>query len=91
MRALGYYLLIDEIKEDIKQTEGGLLLAETHRDDIRYRLANVISTGDLVKYTKPGDVVWFDKAAGSNIEYKNKVYTVLQEGNIIAIKDEDDG
>lgn len=90
MKALGYYMLIDEIKEDIKETEGGLLLAEKHRDDIRYRVANVISVGDLVKYVKADDVVWFDRAAGSNIEYKNKVYTVLEERNIIAIKDEDD-
>ena len=37
MKAIGKYIVISEIKEDIKKTEGGLLLAENHREDIRYR------------------------------------------------------
>ena len=87
MKALGHYILIDEIKEDVKETKGGLLLAEAHRDDIRYRKANVISVGTLVQHVNGGDVVWFDKAAGNKIEYKGDILTVLEERHIIAIED----
>ena len=87
MRALGHWILIDEIKEDVKQTDGGLLLAEAHRDDIRYRRANVISVGMLVEHVKEGDIVWFDKAAGSKIECNDKILTVLEQRHIIAIQD----
>ena len=43
MKAIGKYIVIEEIKEDIKKTDGGLLLAESHREDIRYRKGKVIS------------------------------------------------
>ncbi|REK52198.1 MAG: hypothetical protein DWQ49_13390, partial [Bacteroidetes bacterium] len=49
MKAIGKYIIINEIKEDLKKTEGGLLLAESHREDIRYRTATVKSTGTHVE------------------------------------------
>ena len=42
MKAIGKYIVISEIKEDIKKTVGGLLLAENHREDIRYITATVV-------------------------------------------------
>ena len=48
VKAIGRYIIISEIKEDIKKTDGGLLLAENHREDIRYRTADVKSVGTAV-------------------------------------------
>ena len=48
MKAIGRNLIIQKIKEGTTKTKGGLLLAETHRDDIRYTEAKVISVGESV-------------------------------------------
>ena len=45
MKAIGKNIVIKAIKENGTTTKGGLLLAETHREDIRYRKGEVIETG----------------------------------------------
>ena len=37
MKAIGNYIIVEEILENIVKTDGGLELAEKHRDDSRYR------------------------------------------------------
>jgi len=36
MKAIGKNLIIKKVKEGTTSTKGGLLLAESHRDDVRY-------------------------------------------------------
>ena len=87
MRPLGKYIILDEIKEDVKETSGGLLLAEKHRDDTRYRRGTLEAVGDAVEAVKPGDVVWFDRTAGHNIEYSNgDLRKVIREGDIVIVE-----
>ena len=57
MKAIGNYIIISEIKEKIQKTEGGLLLAENHREDIRYRTADVESVGVRVEGIVEGDKI----------------------------------
>ena len=57
MKAIGKYIIIEELKEDIKKTEGGLMLAESHREDIRYRKGRVTSTGTNVNGIEEGDYI----------------------------------
>lgn len=89
MRVLGHYLLVNELKEQIKETKGGLLLAEKHREDTRYRRAVIMSIGhdiptDLVKI---GEVVWFDRHAGSDIEYTSgEVRKIIKLGDIVGVE-----
>lgn len=85
MKAIGKYVIIREIKEDIKKTEGGLLLAENHREDIRYRTADVVSVGTHVKGINVGDKIYYDRIAGHNIEIKEDVYKVIQEIDVIIV------
>lgn len=85
MKAIGKYIIIREIKEDIKKTEGGLLLAENHREDIRYRTADVVSVGTHVEGINVGDKIYYDRIAGHNIEIKNDVYKVIQEIDVIIV------
>ena len=49
MRAIGNYLVIQEIKEKPTKTEGGLLLTDKIKEDIRYRQGIVKSVGSLVQ------------------------------------------
>ena len=85
MKAIGKYIIINEIKEDLKKTEGGLLLAESHREDIRYRTATVKSTGTAVEGIEEGDTIWYDRHAGHNVEIDETVYSVILERDVIIV------
>ena len=85
MKAIGRYIIISEIKEDIKKTEGGLLLAENHREDIRYRTADVKSVGTDVKGINENDKIYYDRHAGHNIEIGKEIYKVIQEQDVIIV------
>ena len=89
MKLLGQYLLIEEIKEDVKTTKGGLLLAEKHRDDTRFRRAEVHLIGNeiVADLIKIGDVIWFDRHAGSSIEYNTgEVRKIIKLGDIVIVE-----
>ena len=85
MKAIGKYIIINEIKEDLKKTEGGLLLAESHREDIRYRTATVKSIGTRVEGINEGDTIWYDRHAGHNVEIGDDIYSVIQERDVIIV------
>ena len=85
MRAIGKYIVISPIKETETKTKGGLLLAEAQREDIRYRRAKVVEPGSDVKVLKKDDEVYYDKAAGFNIEIKKEQYKVIKEQDIVII------
>ena len=85
MKAVGKYIVIDPIKETETKTKGGLLLAESQREDVRYRRAKVIEPGSDVKVLNKGDEVYYDKAAGFNIEIKKERYKVIKEQDIVIV------
>ena len=85
MRAIGKYIVISPIKETETKTKGGLLLAEAQREDIRYRRAKVVEPGSDVKVLKTGDEVYYDKAAGFNIEIKKEQYKVIKKQDIVIV------
>ena len=60
MKAIGNNIIIDKIKEaPVSKTDGGLLLTESQRQDVRYKKAKVVNCGDLVNGVKEGDVIIF--------------------------------
>ena len=77
MKAVGKYIVIEQIKEVDVKTKGGLILAEKQREDVRYRRAKVIQPGSDVEVLKAGDEVYYDKAAGFNIEINKEQYKVI--------------
>jgi co-chaperonin GroES (HSP10) len=85
MKAIGKYIVIKPIKESSTVTKGGLILAEKQREDIRYRRAKVVEPGSDVKVLKKGDEVYYDKAAGFNIELKKEQYKVIKEFDIVIV------
>ena len=48
MKAVNYYIIIDQIKDEPKKV-GGLILTESVDDDNRYLKAKVVSIGNLVE------------------------------------------
>tara|TARA_R100000734_G_C3278455_1_gene72667 strand:- start:216 stop:476 length:261 start_codon:yes stop_codon:yes gene_type:complete len=85
MKAVGKYIVIDPIKETETKTKGGLLLAEAQREDVRYRRAKVVEPGSDVKILKTDDEIYYDKAAGFNIEIKKEIYKVIKEQDVVII------
>ena len=85
MKAIGKYIIIDPIKEVDTKTKGGLILAESQREDIRYRRAKVVKPGTDVKALKIGDEIYYDKSAGFKIEIKKEEYKVIKEFDVVVV------
>ena len=67
------------------KTKGGLILADSHREDIRYRQAVVVKPGTNVEILKEGDNIYYDKNAGFNIEINKETYKVIKEHDVVVI------
>jgi len=85
MRAIGKYIVIDPIREVDTKTKGGLILAESQREDIRYRRATVVEPGTDVKVLKQGDKIYYDRSAGFDIEIKKEKYRIIKEIDVVII------
>ncbi len=86
MKAIGNNIIIDKIKEaPVSKTDGGLLLTESQRQDVRYKKAKVVNCGDLVNGIKEGDVIFYDKHAGHRVEIDNDVYYVIRLQDVVIV------
>jgi chaperonin GroES len=85
MKAIGRNLIIKKQKEGTTKTKGGLLLAESHREDIRYIEASVISIGSDVVGVKKNDKIFFDRHAGHRIEIDKDFYHVIKLEDIVVV------
>lgn len=85
MKAIGYYLIVEKEKQGSQKTEGGLLIAENAREDIRYAKASVISAGADIVGIKAGDSIYYDRHAGHSIELEDKVYNVIKSQDVVVI------
>ena len=83
MEAIGNYVVLEEVVETSTKTQGGLELAEKHREDIRYRKANIVSSGTDI--LKKGQTVLFDRIAGYPVEHDSNIYKVINLRDIVAI------
>lgn len=85
MKAVGYFIVIEEMKESVKKTDGGLLLTDAHTQDIRYVKGKVKSSGTLVKGVEEDEIVLYDRRAGHGVEIDGQFYKVIQERDIALV------
>ena len=87
MKAVGKNIIIKKLKEGTTTTKGGLLLAETQREDIRYTEATILSLGDDASATglKQNDRVFFDRHAGRKIEVDKETYHVIKIQDVVVV------
>ena len=85
MKAIGRNLIIKKKKEGTTKTKGGLLLAESHREDVRYIEASIVSIGSDVVGVKKNDSIFFDKHAGHRIEIDKDFYNVIKLEDIVVV------
>lgn len=84
MQAINNYVIIEPIKEETKK-EKGLLIMDQHVDDIRYLKAKIISAGNFTEGLKENDIIYYDRRAGYGIEYENKLYQVIRQGDVVLV------
>ena len=85
MRAIGNYLVIQEIKEKPTKTKGGLILTDKIKEDIRYRQGVVKSVGSLVQGVKVNDNIYYDKHAGFNVEIDENIFLVIKQQDVVIV------
>ena len=85
MKAIGRNLIIQKIKEGTTKTKGGLMLAENHREDIRYVEAKIVSLGDEVVGINESDVIYYDRHAGHKIEIGKETYQVIKLQDVVVV------
>ena len=85
MKAIGYYILVEKIKEEPKKV-AGLILTEKTNTDNRYVKAKVISIGNLVQGVNEDDIIFYDKHAGHGIRREEKLYHVIQIQDIVLVE-----
>ena len=84
MKAVNNYIVIKNIKTEPKKVAGLIMTDDTDVDN-RYVKANVISTGNLVEGIKDNDIVYYDKHAGHDVQYKDILYRVIRSGDVVLI------
>tara|TARA_Y100000768_G_scaffold109991_1_gene80855 strand:+ start:7248 stop:7514 length:267 start_codon:yes stop_codon:yes gene_type:complete len=84
MKAINNYIIIDLIKESPKK-QNGLIIADKHQNEIRYKKAKVISVGDAVKGLNKSDIIYYDKHAGYGIDFEKNLYYVIKEQDVIVV------
>ena len=84
MKAVNNYIIVEKIKTEQRKV-AGLIMTEKIDDDNRYIKAKVISVGNLVEGVKDGDVVYYDKHAGHGVQYKETLYYVIRNVDVVLI------
>jgi|TARA_R110000823_G_C15500894_1_gene453168 co-chaperonin GroES (HSP10) len=85
MKAVGKYIVINDIQGKTTSTRGGLLLSSKQREDIRYQEGEVLNPGTEVTLLKKGDRIFYDVHASLNIEINKEIFKVIKEKDIVII------
>ena len=85
MKAVGNYLVIEEVKQKPTKTKGGLLLTDKIKEDIRYRQGVVKSVGSLVQGVKANENIYYDKHAGFNVEIDENIFLVIKQQDVVIV------
>ena len=84
MKAINRYIIVDKIKLEPKKVAGLIMTDDTDQDN-RYIKAKIISCGNLVEGLKDNDVVYYDKHAGHDISFNDKLYRVIRDMDVVLV------
>ena len=82
MRAVNYYIVVEDIKQEPKKV-AGLIVKD---DDNRYSKGKVITIGILVQGVCDNDIVHYDKHAGHGINWQDKEYQVITIKDVVLVE-----
>ena len=84
MKAINRYIIVEKIKTEPKKVAGLIMTEETDQDN-RYLKAKIVSCGNLVEGLKDGDTIYYDKHAGHDISFKDTLYRVIQDRDVVLV------
>ena len=84
MKAIGKYIVIEEIKEKIT-TNSGILLTSDDSDQFRYKKGLVVIPGTDVSTIKKGDTIYYDKRAGHSMVLNENMVSIIKENDIVVV------
>ena len=84
MKAINRYIVVKNIKLESKKIAGLIMTDKTDVDN-RYLKAKIISCGNLVEGLKDGDTIYYDKHAGHDISWKDVLYRVIRDGDVVLV------
>ena len=84
MKAIGKYIVINEINEKIK-TESGILLTSEDSSQLRYKKGTVLVPGTDVDTVKEGDLIYYDKRAGHSMSLNNEIVSIIRENDVVVV------
>ena len=85
MKAVNDFVVIKKVKEEQVKV-AGLELTEKLDTDNRYIKGKIISVGNLGEgIVKENDSIYYDKHAGHDISWKDTLYRVIRDGDVILV------
>ena len=84
MKPIGKYIVIKQIKEELK-TKSGILLSAQDVSEFRYKKGEVIKEGTDVKVINKGDKIYYDGGAGHQMLIEDNPYTIIQERDVVFV------
>ena len=84
MKAVNHYIIVKNIKTEPKKVAGLIMTDDTDADN-RYIKAKIISCGNLVEVLKKDDTIYYDKHAGHDISFNDKLYRVIQDRDVVLV------
>ena len=84
MKAINRYIIVQNKKTEPKMVAGLIMTEQTDQDN-RYIKAKIISCGNLVEGLKDGDTIYYDKHAGHDISFNDKLYRVIRDMDIVLV------
>tara|TARA_R100000278_G_scaffold123117_1_gene111352 strand:+ start:1740 stop:1997 length:258 start_codon:yes stop_codon:yes gene_type:complete len=84
MKPIGKYIVINEIKEEVK-TQSGILLSGDDVDKIRYKKGTVVKPGTEVTKINEGDTIYYDTRAGYSMFIEDVQYTIIRENDVVVV------
>lgn len=84
MKAIGKYIVIKPIEQEVK-TDSGLILSAQDVDEFRYRRGTVVTPGTEVVGINPGDEIYYDKVHSFTMIIGEENCTVIQERDVVVV------
>ena len=84
MKAINRYIIVKNIKTEPKKV-AGLIVTDNTDADNRYIKAKIISCGNLVEVLKKDNTIYYDKHAGHDISFNDKLYRVIRDMDVVLV------
>lgn len=81
VKAIGSYILVRPIEEEVKNS--GILITGDENRSIRYKKGVIEKAGNEVTTVNEGQLIYFDKSAGSQIIINDSYFLVIRERDVV--------